>query len=138
MQTHRLSKQRKILLERLAGTREHPTATTLHQWIKAEMPNLSLGTVYRNLGILKQQGKIRELTGQGKQSHFDADLQPHAHFYCRVCDSVYDLSLNQVLLERLQHTTPTGFLMERVDVDIKGICLVCTSKHAQSSRRKHK
>jgi Fur family transcriptional regulator, peroxide stress response regulator len=120
---YRQSKQRKLIWEKLAATREHPTATKLHAWLKPDMPGLSLGTVYRNLGILKAQGKIRELTGDAKQMRYDADLAPHGHFFCRVCQSVFDLELRS--RDGLQCLAPQGAQVEILSVELKGVCPSC-------------
>lgn len=57
------------------------------------IPNVSLGTIYRNLGLLKQSGAILELTYANTQSRYDGNPEPHYHFTCQECGRVYDLPL---------------------------------------------
>ncbi|MBR4874487.1 MAG: transcriptional repressor [Clostridia bacterium] len=75
----------------LMNTTEHPTAERIHQDLKTEIPNLSLATVYRNLGQLVSSGSVIRLSTGDKTDHYDADLSEHQHFICSECDSVTDL-----------------------------------------------
>jgi len=135
---HRESRQRKIIYARLLGTRVHPTAAILHAWVRPQVPGISLGTVYRNLGILKAQGRIRELSGQGAQARFDADLEPHAHFYCRKCHEVYDLPITPAAHRVLGKLAASGHKQESLEVQVQGVCSICRLKKPgqKSTRRK--
>ena len=93
MSKARNTKQRQIILEVLKGTNTHPTADWLYQMVREKMPNVSLGTVYRNLGVLKDQEVIQELRHAGNQSRYDGNPQPHYHFFCIDCGSVNDVSI---------------------------------------------
>ena len=55
------------------------------------MPKVSLGTVYRNLNVLKDEGLVREIYGNDRRAHYDADTTPHGHFICEECDSIIDV-----------------------------------------------
>ncbi len=85
------SKQRDAILSCIQGTVCHPTAHWVYDRLKPEIPGLSLGTVYRNLSILRQDGQIQSVGFNGGMEHFDGDLHPHAHFFCTVCGRVSDL-----------------------------------------------
>lgn len=89
----RNTKQRQIILRVLKGTNTHPTADWLYQKVKDKIPNISLGTVYRNLGVLKEQELIQELRHAGSQSRYDGNPQPHYHFFCLDCGRVEDVIL---------------------------------------------
>ncbi len=67
MKATRYSKQRELIRERLMATDQHPTAEMLYQWLKPDHPALSLGTIYRNLNFLAQQGETGGLAGRGRQ-----------------------------------------------------------------------
>jgi Fur family peroxide stress response transcriptional regulator len=56
------------------------------------IPNISLGTVYRNLAALAEEGKIKQLSVGDSSDHFDGDISPHSHFYCEKCGKVSDVS----------------------------------------------
>ena len=76
------SKQRERILQTLRKTRSHPTAEWVFEKVREQLPKISLGTVYRNLSILKQQGKIRELDFGETSRRYDAFVDEHYHFIC--------------------------------------------------------
>ena len=87
----RNSKKRSAILECIQSTTCHPTADWIFQQLKPAIPDLSLGTVYRNLTVLRQQGEIISVGFNGGMEHFDGDLHPHAHFFCKNCGKVTDI-----------------------------------------------
>lgn len=87
----RNSKKRSAILECIQSTTCHPTADWIFQQLKPTIPDLSLGTVYRNLNVLRQQGDIISVGVSGGMEHFDGDLHPHAHFFCKMCGKVIDV-----------------------------------------------
>ena len=91
MQERRFSHQREQIYQAVYASREHPTAEMVYQWLKPEMPKLSLGTVYRNLRQMAAEGRLLEL--DGPVARFDANTMPHTHFSCECCGGVLDLDL---------------------------------------------
>ena len=92
--------QREAILRELRSVTSHPTADELYAMLRPEMPQISLGTVYRNLEQMSQAGIIRKLETAGKQKRFDGDLSPHHHMRCRCCGAVVDIaseSLNEIV-----------------------------------------
>lgn len=87
----RKTKQRDLILKTLRNTDTHPTADWIYEQVKKEMPNISLGTVYRNLGILKDLGEIIELNYGSKYSRYDGNAENHYHFVCTECEKVTDI-----------------------------------------------
>ena len=87
----RMTKQRKKILEVLKSTNCHPTADWIYEQVKEEIPNISLGTVYRNLNVLEEMGKIMELNYGSDHSRFDGVPENHYHFRCIECGKVVDL-----------------------------------------------
>ena len=85
------SKQRSAILACIKSTTCHPTADWVFKMLKPQMPELSLGTVYRNLNVLRQEGEIMSVGFNGGMEHFDGDVHPHAHFFCGSCGCVSDL-----------------------------------------------
>lgn len=85
------SRQREAVLVYLRSTKSHPTAEQVYHEIRKDFPKISLGTVYRNLNLLADQGKIVQLNCGDGVEHFDAMTEPHNHFICRHCGSVLDL-----------------------------------------------
>ncbi|MBR4759132.1 MAG: transcriptional repressor [Lachnospiraceae bacterium] len=89
------SKQRDAIFSFLMTRKDHPTAETIYTCLKEENPNLSLGTVYRNLTLLTDIGQIRRLRLSDGADHFDADTSPHDHFLCMRCNAVMDVHMNK-------------------------------------------
>ena len=70
------SRKRQAILEALCATREHPTAEMLYQQLKPDYPELSLGTVYRNLGVLAEEGLAVSVVRVAGQERYDATTAP--------------------------------------------------------------
>lgn len=81
MNGKRYSRQRELIYAALKGTDQHPTAEMIYQWLKPENPNLSLGTVYRNLNLLADEGAIARMAFPVER--YDAETRPHPHFCCQ-------------------------------------------------------
>ena len=90
------SRQREAIKDFLATRKDHPTADMVYLNVKEEFPNISLGTVYRNLTLLADIGEIvRIKVGEGTD-HFDANAELHYHFICTNCNSVIDLEMDEI------------------------------------------
>ena len=87
----RETKQRRFVYQTIKNTYSHPTADWVFEQVRHEMPKVSLGTVYRNLGVLKEEGLVREIFGNDRRAHYDADVSQHAHFICDTCDQIIDV-----------------------------------------------
>lgn len=87
------SKQRDSIKEFLATRKDHPTADVVYRNVRQSLPNISLGTVYRNLTLLADLGEIAKLRIGDGVDHFDYDTSPHYHFICSECGGVIDLNI---------------------------------------------
>ena len=87
----RQTRQRTLVLETLRSTKSHPTADWIFEEVRKQLPTISLGTVYRNLNLLRDAGTIRELRIHGRTARWDADTSPHGHFICTSCGEVRDV-----------------------------------------------
>ena len=90
------SRQRECIKEFLADRFDHPTAETIYLNVKKEFPNISLGTVYRNLSLLTNQGLIRKLSTGIGPDRFDGNTSQHYHVLCTECGSVLDLDMENI------------------------------------------
>ena len=90
------SRQRELIKEFLMTRKDHPTADVVYMNVRKENPNISLGTVYRNLTLLADIGEIQRLRLGDGIDHFDADTSPHYHFICTGCGSVIDLEMESI------------------------------------------
>ncbi|SFR71266.1 Fur family transcriptional regulator [Anaeromicropila populeti] len=89
----KFSRQREAIKSYLAQTTSHPTAATIYEELRTDHPNISLGTVYRNLNFLVEQGEILKISCDDGSDHFDGNTNPHYHFVCTSCHQVSDLDL---------------------------------------------
>ena len=87
------SRQRDSIKEFLASRKDHPTADVVYAGVRQSFPNISLGTVYRNLTLLADMGEIARLRVGDGVDHFDYNISPHYHFICSECGCVTDLEL---------------------------------------------
>lgn len=85
------SRQREAIKSYLMSTKEHPTADIVYNKIREEYPNISLGTVYRNLALLVELGEAVKVPSMDGCDHFDGDTSGHFHFICTKCGSIADL-----------------------------------------------
>lgn len=120
----RYSRQREALLQLLHSTTTHPDAECLYSDLRKEYPNISLGTVYRNLRQLIEAGEILEIN-DGTVSHFDADISPHYHMKCSCCQGIYDISKDNV---SVAVKTEDGFTINGFSLMLNGICRNCQQK----------
>ena len=90
MRPQRYSVRRERIYEAVAASHEHPSAEMIYNQLKSELPQLSLGTVYRNLNQLAKEGRLIRLEC-GSVDRFDATVAPHTHFCCTACGRMLDL-----------------------------------------------
>lgn len=90
------SRQREMIKEFLMTRKDHPTADVVYMNVRQQNPNISLGTVYRNLTLLADIGEINRLRLGDGVDHFDADTSPHYHFVCTECGKVMDLQMKNL------------------------------------------
>ena len=117
----RYSRQREALLELLRSTASHPDAQWLYSLLREQYPNISLGTVYRNLRQLTDEGEIVELC-YGSTSHFDADRSPHYHMQCSCCKRIFDIPMENVAVSV---KTESEFQVDGFSLVLNGICRDC-------------
>ena len=132
MKRENFSRKREAILQKIRGSHIHPTAEWVYQELKNEYPDLSLGTVYRNLTRFKEDGTIRSLGVINGQEHFDGELNAHDHFLCAECGQILDLVRPAFLEESIEHLEKTSNLMVRsYDLLLRGTCPACCKKQKQ-------
>lgn len=123
------SRQREAIQKCLVSRYDHPTAEMVYMSIKDEFPNVSLGTVYRNLSLLSDLGEIQKITVSGGPDRFDSNPAPHYHFSCRKCGCVMDLELApQNHLDKLAAENFSGTI-EAHSILFTGVCPNCRKKN---------
>ncbi|NLO09460.1 MAG: transcriptional repressor [Clostridiales bacterium] len=96
MATTKYSRQREAIIEYLSKTKEHPTADTIYMDIRETYPNISLGTVYRNLNLLVEKGEVLRLIGMDESDRYDGNTHNHYHFLCNNCKRVLDIEMESI------------------------------------------
>lgn len=125
------SRQRAAILSFLQSRRDHPTAETVYTSMKEAFPNISLGTVYRNLNQLAEAGMIAKHSfGVLSIDHFDYNTSPHYHFVCKCCNAVIDLPMKHSGFASIDEAASEGFdgLIEEHRLYFCGICKNCLDK----------
>ena len=117
------SKQREAILTVLRKTDTHPTANWIYEQVREIIPNISLGTVYRNLSQLCRNGDIISLNVGDGFEHFDYDTTPHAHLHCKECGCIHDARLECDPLAEL--SKKMGFMPDTTIYVAYGICQNC-------------
>lgn len=132
---YKRSRKRQRILEILRGTGRHPTADWIYEKLKEEFPNLSMGTVYRNLHILIEQGLVSKIDFGSTFDRFDANVSQHYHFVCERCGSIIDLDLDidDSLNDRVSRGTP--FEVRRHRVEFYGLCGRCREERGEQNGR---
>jgi len=96
------------------------------------MPKISLGTIYRNLNVLKEEGKIQELSLQGGVNRYDGDLRDHYHVRCSACGLVKDVPHVSSRVSDKEIEELTGFRVHFHSLEFIGLCPHCLAKRHQS------
>ena len=123
------SRKREAILEAVRSTASHPTAEWVYQKLKPAYPDLSLGTVYRNLAQFKKDGIIASVGVVNGQERFDGNIRQHTHFVCSNCGCVLDIedeyigAGQEVEAEKKYHLR-----IDSGEVLFRGLCPNCLRK----------
>lgn len=131
------SRQRAAIKEYLNSTHEHPNAEIVYENLKERFPNISLGTVYRNLSLLSELGEIKKVATQKGPDRFDAELRPHYHFSCMECGDIIDIFVeedNKNLSDSLMKNFKGTVLSQ--EVQFYGLCEKCCKKSNNNKNKK--
>lgn len=118
----RYSAQRQQVYDVLASTNIHPDAQWVYNKVRAIMPDISLGTVYRNLSQLVSSGMVKRISAIDNVERFDACTDRHAHFVCNSCGCISDVVLPEVNGSELEHQ------IDNVEVMYYGTCKMCLAQ----------
>ncbi len=118
----RYSHQRELIENIVKNRYDHPTADAIYLTAREIEPNISLGTVYRNLKLLAEEGKIITLETEDKKIHYDGTVNGHTHFICKNCGNIYDLESK---VETPKEFTEMGFNVLEQKCVFYGLCKDC-------------
>ena len=117
------SKQRDTILEVLRSTDTHPTANWIYAETRKILPNISLGTVYRNLDALAKAGVILSIDVGDGFTHYDGDISAHLHLKCKCCQNIKDIRFDDFEISSL--ALAEGFKPETAVYVLSGLCKKC-------------
>ena len=125
--TNKHFRKRDAILEYLRSTKAHPSAETIYTDLKQQIPDLAMGTVYRNLTLFKEQGLVSSVATVKGVERFDGNTNPHVHFICQSCDAVIDLMEMEVPQSLSQAAeTACGGQVSECQLSFTGRCRGCT------------
>lgn len=124
----RKSKQREAILKVLKRTKHHPSAEWIYTEVKKEIPNISLGTVYRNMNLLQSIGEVSVINCEGDGGRYDGNPAQHYHVTCQKCGKISDVE--GVIFKEIdkQVAETTGYKITTHCIGFKGICAECQSQ----------
>lgn len=125
--SRRNTRQRTLVLDAVKSSHSHPNAEEVYAAVQTQMPNISLGTVYRNLSLLEQMKEIVRIHSDVGGDRFDGVTQEHPHFICTQCGRVFDLECDieketALVKESLQKHTPQ---IQQLQIIALGLCEEC-------------
>ena len=120
----RVTRQRQVLLTELRKMETHPTAKEIYEAVRCQLPKISLGTVYRNLGVLENLGLLRRLE-YSDVSRYDGDLHRHFHLQCVNCNHVYDVDQSLIKNLNTDLLKSQGFELLDYKLEFYGLCPSC-------------
>ncbi len=129
MATTKYSRQREAILHFLKSRKDHPTAEVIYQNLRLEHPNLSLGTVYRNLTKLSNDGTILKISAGDTSDHFDGDTSPHGHFFCKYCQRITDLTIRTFTPDSVMDENNFQGKIESSQILFYGQCEECSKNN---------
>ena len=125
------SKQRDAILTDLQGRYDHPTAEMVFASIREVLPNISLGTVYRNLALLTELGEIIKVgSAEDGKEHYDGHTHPHSHLFCEACKEVYDLDFAPDIQEMEKML---GIEIREACTTLRGKCKKCIAEKSDTT-----
>lgn len=125
----RETRQRRIVYETIRNAPTHPTADWIFEQVRSSMPKISLGTVYRNLSVLKGEGLVREVYGNDRRAHYETTTSPHAHFICSTCGRIWDVeAMPEIDWRPLKELVGCQVATQRTE--FVGSCASCLRKTA--------
>lgn len=122
------SRQRDAILSFIVSRKDHPTAKAIYDGVKEVYPNISLGTVYRNLSLLEELGQIIRIPCSDDKEHYDGNTTPHYHFMCNCCRRIIDMEIPALdFVEDLASHSYNGSITGH-HLTFYGLCEDCKEK----------
>jgi Fur family peroxide stress response transcriptional regulator len=125
--------QREVVLKVILEKRDHPTADEIFARVKAQLPTISLATVYNCLETLVTCGIVRQVNLERAPTRYCPNLHQHAHFHDEATGQIHDVDLPEELMTRLREVLPAGFDASSIDLTFRGKAANSRSKTSTSA-----
>lgn len=133
----RLTMQRVAILEELQKVKNHPSARDIYAKVSRKLPDISFGTVYRNLKFMRELNLLRELNCGERSSRFDGNPHDHPHIVCRQCKRVDDLPSDPWGMLNSEAESITRYTVQSHRLEFYGVCPQCRKKGGEVKKRVH-
>lgn len=130
----RATRQLTAVYQSLQGDHTHPSADEIYRRVRKKLPRISLGTVYRNLQRLVEEGRIRTLLLGERVARYDPVVSNHDHFICQACGRVVDVFLERDRRVNLTPLVRAGFAVTTHNLTVHGLCQACVEKREAGKR----
>ena len=121
----RKTRQRIAILEVLEGVRTHPSADWIYAEVRKKIPQISKGTIYRNLKVLAEEGAIIGLNVDGTVGRYEIRQDNHYHFICEQCGRIFDMHEPVEIKLNAKFAKKTGFKITHHQLEFRGLCKGC-------------
>ena len=137
VKTLRVTRQKEAIVRAAATSGDHPTADMIYATVRRELPRVSLGTVYRNLQRLVDEGLVSLAPVQdetGRSARFDPEVRAHDHFVCQRCKRIYDMARDGGGAVDLAGFEKQGFRVTAHTLSVYGVCPKCARRSTSDAR----
>ncbi len=122
--------QRQVIYEVLCSIEGHPSPEEVYARVKRSIPSVSLATVYKNLHLFINSGIFEQVSLHHGSMRVETNQTRHHHLLCTSCKTIHDIDPEVLGLPEVPRELPGGFRMERLAVDVLGICARCQAREA--------
>ncbi len=124
--------QRQVIYDVLCSTAGHPSPEEVYAHVRERIPSISLATVYKNLHLFISSGIFRQVSLHHGSMRVETNHNAHHHLLCTRCKTIHDIDPALLGLPVEPCQLPGGFLMQRLAVDVLGICARCQAEQPPS------
>jgi Fur family peroxide stress response transcriptional regulator len=116
----RFTRQREVVYEAVLNQRDHPTADEVYARVRSNVAGISLATVYNTLETLVQCNLVKQVNFERESTRYCPNLKEHAHFHDTETGRIYDVGLDEGLVEQLRQNLPDGFEAAQIEINYRG------------------
>jgi Fur family peroxide stress response transcriptional regulator len=116
----RFTRQREVVYEAVLNQRDHPTADEVYARVRSNVAGISLATVYNTLETLVQCNLVKQVNFERESTRYCPNLKEHAHFHDTQTGRIYDVDLDDGLVEKLRRKLPDGFEAAQIEINYRG------------------